>query len=965
MWAVYSNRAGPPKEGSRRSQNAFVTKKELSIDVLTSSRAPPIPFSISTIANAISAASFPAPDCSAPALPAALPATAPKFPLPSASDARCRPAAAGGTTSTTTTTTTTSASAELAFDRAHAATISAPAELAFNRAASHRAGAGTIDGDAAVTTIDGDAAVTGAKVTCASDAASDAAGTYALSEDEHALPEGDGALDAVGGGAGMEATAEMARMQLDADEYFAQQRAIEKQCRDQGASTELTEQQRRTWESTMYNVGRDDCRPDSTGADYVFVEDILTKIREWAKIAARGESYPVFNLLSSSTQFALACIGVSDFCFKPYFDAPTTSRLWVKFSRLCAVQWATLRTLQLEAEKRMHGTEANRKEANLLQAAMPMNTSPLWHDDQPEKIFLQTLLKPDDAHAVVDASGFRRNSGGNTKNRISTEQSICLVTADEFELGKKTCPCLFDMLDEEAASRVRQCPIWSQIVTDLTSVVSDKRMCDEERIYALMCLTVVLANAQNLSGSAAALGVIKTGTPPVSLRADEVPSYDVCVFGLSSESALAQLRSLADAARERPSVVLCACLCVLLAACYALFAFAADVTTQNAPEHRPDDHDRADAMLATPRMRLLRRGMLMLDVARHPEKLREDLKRRSRTNRIIRNDEQGGGLTHLEVPRHPHASGPADLSPDLAAADGVSSAGGAAAVGSSSSGAGSGGGGGVRSAAAAAAEAAAAAAAAEPRTPADGLEAHWARVLSSVEVLSQLDGQHLAALAALATVRKYQRGDRLRSPHQARISAGISAAAESGGSGGNVVDAIAAGLAAASGPQDEAAPSAEAAPLRTFRAGSRCSSFLDLLHALTTPVAGFVPALPFRSASAASAAAAPGVLAASSSASLLEIPTEALRRPAERNLLGTALHRLAERNRPLAFGLVEVVLLRLALVTCDTIASYIELPPALCPKPALAAPPSLPGAWRAPELAALRLFRAPSSTPPC
>jgi len=239
------------------------------------------------------------------------------------------------------------------------------------------------------------------------------------------------------------------------------------------------------------------------------------------------------------------------------------------------------------------------------------------------------------------------------------------------------------------------------------------------------------------------------------------------VFGLSSESALAQLRSLADAARERPSVVLCACLCVLLAACYALFAFAADVTTQNAPEHRPDDHDRADAMLATPRMRLLRRGMLMLDVARHPEKLREDLKRRSRTNRIIRNDEQGGGLTHLEVPRHPHASGPADLSPDLAAADGVSSAGGAAAVGSSSSGAGSGGGGGVRSAAAAAAEAAAAAAAAaEPRTPADGLEAHWARVLSSVEVLSQLDGQHLAALAALATVRKYQRGDRLRSPHQ-------------------------------------------------------------------------------------------------------------------------------------------------------------------------------------------------------
>eukprot|EP00315_Gephyrocapsa_oceanica_P003418 CAMPEP_0185329062 /NCGR_PEP_ID=MMETSP1363-20130426/74559_1 /TAXON_ID=38817 /ORGANISM="Gephyrocapsa oceanica, Strain RCC1303" /LENGTH=91 /DNA_ID=CAMNT_0027927869 /DNA_START=192 /DNA_END=464 /DNA_ORIENTATION=- len=35
MWAVYSNRAGPPKEGSRRSQNAFVTKKELSIDVLT------------------------------------------------------------------------------------------------------------------------------------------------------------------------------------------------------------------------------------------------------------------------------------------------------------------------------------------------------------------------------------------------------------------------------------------------------------------------------------------------------------------------------------------------------------------------------------------------------------------------------------------------------------------------------------------------------------------------------------------------------------------------------------------------------------------------------------------------------------------------------------------------------------------------------------------------------------------
>ena len=53
-----------------------------------------------------------------------------------------------------------------------------------------------------------------------------------------------------------------------------------------------------------------------------------------------------------------------------------------------------------------------------------------------------------------------------------------------------------------------------------------------------------------------------------------------------------------------------------------------------------------------------------------------------------------------------------------------------------------------------------------------------------------------------------------------------------------------------------------------------------------------------------------------------------------------------------------MVLLRLALVTCDTLASYIELPPALCPKPALAAPPSLPGAWRAPELAALRLLTA-------
>lgn len=39
----------------------------------------------------------------------------------------------------------------------------------------------------------------------------------------------------------------------------------------------------------------------------------------------------------------------------------------------------------------------------------------------------------------------------------------------------------------------------------------------------------------NLSGSAAALGVIKTGTPPVSLRADEVPSYSVrlCNFHAS------------------------------------------------------------------------------------------------------------------------------------------------------------------------------------------------------------------------------------------------------------------------------------------------------------------------------------------------------------------------------------------------------------------------------------------------
>jgi CRP-like cAMP-binding protein len=365
------------------------------------------------------------------------------------------------------------------------------------------------------------------------------------------------------------------------------------------------------------------------------------------------------------------------------------------------------------------------------------------------------------------------------------------------------------------------------------------------------------------------------------------------------------------------------------------------------------------------------------------------MEERSRTNRIIRKSQRGDGLTHLEMP---HSTLEASVSAGLRAepspvnASSASLAA-AAAVAASARPAGS-----VTSPPSGGTTGAApgATAAGDAEAP----EAHWARVLGEIEILSQLDRPHLEDLAQLAAMRHVKRGERLRAPHApaaaltvvlkgevalwrsederrrtadgpdlaSRLGAGfVASLAAAEGSGGGVVDAFAAGFAAGSEPtpQDETSgigswagdtggaggfggnPSRREAaptPIRVFGAGCRCSSFLDLLLGLLTPASCLPMPQAFAGLGGPPAHAShPSVLAASAAGpcSILEISAD-------------ALAQLAQRNRALVQGLAEVVLLRLSLVTCDALASYIELPLHLSPKPALPPPPPPPqGGWRA------------------
>tara|TARA_B110000046_G_scaffold157403_1_gene168704 strand:- start:163 stop:2316 length:2154 start_codon:yes stop_codon:yes gene_type:complete len=219
----------------------------------------------------------------------------------------------------------------------------------------------------------------------------------------------------------------------------------------------------------------------------------------------------VNGMLRSSTVFALGCIGVQKITCRSYFDlvvADPTDAFARRFVMLMCLQLHT-HDLHRRLVARARG---DRRRA--LCKSKPYWTAPLWlptASQQIHSVCMETLPKPPDRYAVLDNSGRPLHSKTIPEKALST-----LLSSEEFELGKNRSEREFSALTEQDVARIKTTPFSSMILGDLEQLAyggEEERVElgdveDHERAVAMGAVTVLLANATNVSGMSSALGAV-------------------------------------------------------------------------------------------------------------------------------------------------------------------------------------------------------------------------------------------------------------------------------------------------------------------------------------------------------------------------------------------------------------------------------------------------------------------------
>jgi len=217
------------------------------------------------------------------------------------------------------------------------------------------------------------------------------------------------------------------------------------------------------------------------------------------------------GMLSPSTIFALRCVSINpdDFSCAPYFEA-LRDNPGSTFARKLAHLACLHAKAQHVLDTMLRG--ATQKERVHLESAHSFLTAPLWVQDQPRHLFFETLPKPDDYHAVLDANLNFRHSGSPSKAAVE-DAVLALVQPHELEAARENHADEFAMLRVSDMMRIQTTPLWSMLIQDLDSVMteSDELYAEPERAVAWLARTVLMANATNILGMAEALGIEKGG----------------------------------------------------------------------------------------------------------------------------------------------------------------------------------------------------------------------------------------------------------------------------------------------------------------------------------------------------------------------------------------------------------------------------------------------------------------------